>query len=607
MFIIFSVVTLICLILDAFSLVCIAKYDDWNHTFVHVMCRVYLCSVIISPGMALIYMVVDFVKNVRKYKLIVALDLFLMAIGWVLICTLPIEVHKMGIEDITSITRYKSDYTAGPAVLTTYAFAVTYVLSIFGVIIVKRAVINIKKLTSILVWITAWLIAAFLQFINNQIIVVGFGLSIGIVMIYMNLENPVLYIDNVTAAFNQQALNEYIPYLYDKNSKFECFSVSFGSTQKKLLLEKNNKLLIKLASYLKRNSNCNIFITDDRNFVIVNNKVDIRSNVIIEKIINDFYGSKNPLDENIILNPRIALMMDPYIMSSAEDIFGIFKFLNANSSYYREGFIAINEANKNKYITNVESAKLLTEAIESNLFRVFYQPIYSLKTKKFESLEALVRIIDKEGNVIRPTDFIPAAEQNGSIVKIGEIVFENVCKFISENDLDKLGVKYIEVNLSMVQCMRPMLADKLLNIMKGYNVDSKYINFEITESASGNEKNIMQANIDKLMEAGITFSLDDFGTGNSNLNYIIDLPVKIVKFDKVMVDSYFTDKKAKHVMESSIRMLNELKYEIVLEGIETKEQLDVVSKLNVDFIQGYYFSRPVAENDVIDFLKENNN
>ena len=161
--------------------------------------------------------------------------------------------------------------------------------------------------------------------------------------------------------------------------------------------------------------------------------------------------------------------------------------------------------------------------------------------------------------------------------------------------------------ISMVQCMRPMLADKLLNIMKAYNVDSKYINFEITESASGNEKNIMQANIDKLMEAGITFSLDDFGTGNSNLNYIIDLPVNIVKFDKIMVDSYFADKKAKHVMESSIRMLNELNYKIVLEGIETKEQLDVVSNLGVDFIQGYYFSRPVAGNDVIEFLKENNN
>ena len=142
--------------------------------------------------------------------------------------------------------------------------------------------------------------------------------------------------------------------------------------------------------------------------------------------------------------------------------------------------------------------------------------------------------------------------------------------------------------------------------MKKLNISPDCINLEITETASTNLRNIMINNMNTLINYGVHFSLDDFGMGNSNLNYIIEMPVDIVKFDRILVNSYFTDPKAKLVITRIIEMIKALNLEIVLEGIENKESLDEVLKLDIDFIQGYYFSKPVQEIDFVEYVKKFN-
>lgn len=107
------------------------------------------------------------------------------------------------------------------------------------------------------------------------------------------------------------------------------------------------------------------------------------------------------------------------------------------------------------------------------------------------------------------------------------------------------------------------------------------------------------------MEYGVHFSLDDFGTGQSNLNYIVDMPVDIVKFDRSMTNSYFENGKAKYVMEAAIHMIHGMNLEIVSEGIETKEQYQTMEDLGISHIQGYYFSKPLPEDEFIEFLEKN--
>ena len=245
-------------------------------------------------------------------------------------------------------------------------------------------------------------------------------------------------------------------------------------------------------------------------------------------------------------------------------------------------------------------------AMNEDRVEVFYQPIYSTSKKKFVSAEALVRIRRPDGSIIPPGLFIPIAEETGLIGKIGEIVFEKTCRFIKENDIEKYGLEYIEVNLSVVQCENKSLAEEYINIMKKYNLPPKYINLEITESAAIARKNILLENMRKLINYGVEFSLDDFGNGQSNLNYIVDMPVQIVKFDHDMTQAYFETEKAQFVLEAATNMIHDMQLKTVAEGVETAEQLAVLEDLGIDYIQGYYFSKPIESNAFIEFIRERN-
>lgn len=189
------------------------------------------------------------------------------------------------------------------------------------------------------------------------------------------------------------------------------------------------------------------------------------------------------------------------------------------------------------------------------------------------------------------------------ILRLGEIVFEKVCQFIRRYPLEQYGLHYIEVNLSVVQCSYEDLAQDYIRIMKKYEVSPNKINLEITESASTNAKKTLLGNMEELMEYGVKFSLDDFGTGQSNLNYIVEMPVNIVKFDRSMISAYFENGKAKYVMDAAMHMIRGMRLKIVSEGIETKEQYDTMKELGIHYIQGYYFSKPLAVEAFVEFIQ----
>ena len=169
--------------------------------------------------------------------------------------------------------------------------------------------------------------------------------------------------------------------------------------------------------------------------------------------------------------------------------------------------------------------------------------------------------------------------------------------------MKKMGLHYVEINLSVVQCAYENLADTFISIMEKHNIEPGYINLEITESASTNAKRTLLNNMKTLINYGVNFSLDDFGTGQSNLNYIIDMPVVIVKFDRQMSMAYFENGKAKYVMDAAMHMIHGLKLQIVSEGIETEEQYREMERLGINYIQGFYFSKPLPEQEFIHFLK----
>lgn len=254
-------------------------------------------------------------------------------------------------------------------------------------------------------------------------------------------------------------------------------------------------------------------------------------------------------------------------------------------------------------LTGMDS--IIERALANHGFHVYYQPIYSIEKKRFVSAEALLRLIDEKEGFISPEIFIPAAEKSGAIHKIGDYVLTEVFQFIASSEYKKLGLEYIEINLSVSQCMHHGLADSILESMSRYGVSSNQVNLEITESAASYDQSVMSENLEQLSAVGLTFSLDDYGTGYSNMYRIAALPLKIVKLDKTFVNNQ--NSKMWTILQNTVRMIKDLNMEIVVEGIETEEMVKKFSDLKCDFIQGYFFSKPIPQREFVEFIDRWNN
>ncbi len=269
-------------------------------------------------------------------------------------------------------------------------------------------------------------------------------------------------------------------------------------------------------------------------------------------------------------------------------------------------FIDAAEINKTKEFQIINNMnEILTRAIRDEKFEVYYQPIYSIWDHKFISAEALLRLDDEKYGQISPAEFIPEAERRGLILPIGDFVLDAVHKFASENEIEKLGLSYIEINLSVAQCLERQLPDKMASLRDKYQVGPDKVNLEITETSYDNIGNVMDENLKILSEQGYSFSLDDYGVGYSNIQRVSKLPLKIVKIDKSLVDNMNTVS-GKSIMNNTVRMMKDIKKELVIEGVETKEDFETLRSMGCDFIQGFYFSKPLPAKDFIDFLKKNN-
>ena len=245
---------------------------------------------------------------------------------------------------------------------------------------------------------------------------------------------------------------------------------------------------------------------------------------------------------------------------------------------------------------------IIEDALANRKFEVYYQPIYSVYEEKFNSAEALIRLNHEKFGFISPEILITAAEKNGAIHRVGEYVLEEVCKFISSKEYKELGLEYIEINLSVVQCMQKELSRNIIKMLEKYNVLPEQINLEITETAASYSQNIMADNIGSLSEKGIDFSLDDFGTGYSNMRRIALLPLKIVKLDKSFT-TIDENPKLMIILQNTIKMIKEMNMKIVVEGIENENLVKQFSNLQCEYIQGYYFSKPIPKDEFIRFIK----
>ncbi len=263
------------------------------------------------------------------------------------------------------------------------------------------------------------------------------------------------------------------------------------------------------------------------------------------------------------------------------------------------------EEMKIKVAEEVALQKELRQAVQREEFRVFYQPKINISTGEMEGMEALVRWLHPTKGIIPPYKFIPLAEENGIITKIGEYVMRTACM---QNKIwqDK-GYKPLRVaiNLSVKQLTNNGIVNSIKKVLRDTDLDPKWIEFEITESMVMKDFKHSQNILNKIRELGIKISLDDFGTGYSSLNCLKSLPINNIKIDKSFIDEIVTDKKQSFIVSAIINLAHGIDLKVIAEGVESKEQFNMLEEYNCDEIQGYIFSKPVNREEFEKILNNN--
>ncbi len=229
-------------------------------------------------------------------------------------------------------------------------------------------------------------------------------------------------------------------------------------------------------------------------------------------------------------------------------------------------------------------------AIEKDGFELYLQPIVNAVTGKVTGAEALARIKDRDGKIIPPGLFIPVAEGSGRINALGEIVFDRTCKFISENGLEKMGIEWINVNLSPSQFIRTDLAERYAAIAEKYGIDPGSVHLEITEGAMIDDT-FLQKQIGAMTEKGFKFVLDDYGTGYSNLARLKKCPFINVKLDMSIVWDFCKEPDA--ILPNMIAAFKHMGFCITAEGIEDADMVRAMKDIGCDLLQGYHYSKPI--------------
>ena len=439
------------------------------------------------------------------------------------------------------------------------------------------------------------------QIFNPKVLITNFIASLFLMVVYMTLQNPENYLDKKSECLNKKAFyRTMIEKLRvgDEGAvvflEFACFSY----INRMIGVEAENEMLVKVSDFLRRNyGKKNTFHVSYGKFsVLFKNQKEA---LYAAKNIRSYYADKE-VDKKIPVSlvPKICIIKYPQLVSSFEDMMDASNyFFEEKTGVSYQDIIVVDEdllIGKKRKNAILQAIK---RAIKANSFQVYFQPIIDVKTEHIKSAEALVRLNDEKLGFISPEEFILVAEENGCIVDIDRIVLEKVCQFLRKEKPSRYGLNYVEINLSVVEMMEENLSEEIFRTMGSYGIANDQISFEITETAYMNTESTFSKNINEINRQGASISMDDYGTGFSNMSNLIKFPYKLVKIDKSILWEAMKNENAKIVLENTVLLLRKIGREIVVEGVETREQVALLQKLEVDMLQGYYYSRPLCEED----------
>ena len=381
---------------------------------------------------------------------------------------------------------------------------------------------------------------------------------------------------------------------------FRTLNESFG-------YQKSDQLMLKLADRLRhslRRVDSLMRIGGDE-FAVIVEKVEDSLDVtqIIRKVVGVMDEPITVAGQSVMVSASIGVATFPEAGDSPENL-----LRRANRAMFeakRDAGTSYRFYDQQLHISAGYQLRLeagLRNALRGHELELYYQPRIDLATEEVRGVECLIRWNHPERGLVRPDEFIPAAERSGLIVPIGYWVIEQACERLKQAaDLGHPGLVFA-VNLSFRQFHDRKMTETIFRIIYNSNVDTSLLELELTESAMMHDLDYARRCLRELNQLGVSFALDDFGTGFSSLSNLQHLPISLLKIDKSFVQDLGRTADAEHIIRAIISLAHSLQISVVAEGVETEGQLEFLRQEHCDEIQGYYFARPMPWDDLVRFL-----
>ena len=439
---------------------------------------------------------------------------------------------------------------------------------------------------------------AFAQYYFVDTKFIDFLVAVALLILYLVAQNPADMLDSNTKVLSRSMMDEILLRDIEAGKAFDLIVLAlddFKFVNKTFGVTTGDIMLMQVAYFLTTlTKKGRVYRYGADQFVLQMRHAETDMYEVLDSIKERFRHPWITEEVSVMLSTTISCIACPEDGDSMETLVDVIDYSILSAKTMGKGTVVFA---KDMDLRALRKEKAIEKAIELAIDRdtieVYYQPIFNTEKQCYTSAEALVRLNDELLGYISPEIFIPIAEKNGMILKLGTMIFEKVCRFIAEENLKDTTIEYIEVNVSVVQCMQQNFVEELIEIMDYYHIAPEQINLEVTETAAVNSISILQENIEKLHAKGISFSLDDYGSGYSTLGYLHQLPFQIIKLDKLMVWDAFENERAGITLKFTVGMLKELKVRIVAEGVETQEQQMHLTGIGCDYLQGWYYSKAI--------------
>lgn len=500
----------------------------------------------------------------------------------------------------------QNDFVIGPWYFGLYIYDIVYVVLVISHLANNLRGYNQWKRYVFWEFLLVEGICMGIQFYTESQLLSGFGMALGIILLYLTLPNSGDCVDGMTGIFDKQYFDHWIQEKIRRNTEFHILAVeAYRLKQINKIYGTNvgDQLLIQAADGIRTvTDSSQIFRVTGNCLLVVEDSLSAYERDR-ERIQAYFQKPFEVGEEKVAFPVVICGIINGQKMGQEDMLVGYIEYL-AGLVRNTDETVVIQSDNRIlegfRYEKEVEH--FLKTAVEQDLFEVYYQPVYSLKEKRFITLEALSRLRHPDMGMIPPDVFINIAERQGEISQIALLQFRRVCGFVKENEQIMEKIKNVKFNLSPSELMKPGYSQKLIDIIREYGLKSEYFQFEITETVATEYSESFCSAVEDFNKAGIQLCLDDFGSGYANLNAVLKVPFAVVKIDRSLLNGICSDVQAADFYRSIVMTMKAMGYMIVAEGAETEEEVELLGKWGVDMIQGFYFSRPLPEKDILKII-----